>query len=282
MQRAIVAARFGLELKVAIASGCFILGTSEIKLEIPVAGNAGGARPVPGGLRRHQRRRLRFARDLLSAGRDEQRTRAGDHRRAAWLHPNRPNNSLKPANSMRFPFALTAKIAGHIVKHKLRKTPKFAMVLQLEPLHTCNLTCTGCGRIREYSTSLKDMVPLEECLAAADGMRRADGLHLRRRTADLSEDRGTDRRPAATGPHRLCLHQRHVHAQKDEGLSRRHLFAGSRAEAEEIARPEIDFRKGRRNHPQGRRRGAPKTGHPPDANGCIGTSTWTAWNSRTT
>jgi hopanoid biosynthesis associated radical SAM protein HpnH len=68
---------------------------------------------------------------------------------------------------MRFPFALSAKIAGHIIKHKLRQTPKFAMVLQLEPLHTCNLTCTGCGRIREYSTSLKDMVPLDKCLAAA-------------------------------------------------------------------------------------------------------------------
>jgi hopanoid biosynthesis associated radical SAM protein HpnH len=68
---------------------------------------------------------------------------------------------------MRFPFALTKKIASHIIKHKLRKTPKFAMVLQLEPLHTCNLTCTGCGRIREYSTSLKDMVPLERCLGAA-------------------------------------------------------------------------------------------------------------------
>ena len=69
---------------------------------------------------------------------------------------------------MRFPLALTAKIAGHIIKHKLRRTPKFAMVLQLEPLHTCNLTCTGCGRIREYSTSLKDMVPLEKCLAVAE------------------------------------------------------------------------------------------------------------------
>jgi hopanoid biosynthesis associated radical SAM protein HpnH len=68
---------------------------------------------------------------------------------------------------MRFPLALTAKIAGHIIKHKLARTPRFAMVLQLEPLHTCNLTCTGCGRIREYSTSLKDMVPLERCLQAA-------------------------------------------------------------------------------------------------------------------
>src|SRR4051812_11709846 len=68
---------------------------------------------------------------------------------------------------MRFPLALTAKIARHIIKHKLRKSPKFAMVLQLEPLHTCNLTCTGCGRIREYSTSLKDVMSLEDCLSAA-------------------------------------------------------------------------------------------------------------------
>jgi hopanoid biosynthesis associated radical SAM protein HpnH len=68
---------------------------------------------------------------------------------------------------MRFPLALTAKIAAYIVKHKMRRTPKFAVVLQLEPLHTCNLTCTSCGRIREYSTSLKDVMSLEDCLGAA-------------------------------------------------------------------------------------------------------------------
>jgi MoaA/NifB/PqqE/SkfB family radical SAM enzyme len=62
---------------------------------------------------------------------------------------------------------LTVKIARHINKHKLARTPRFAMVLQLEPLHTCNLTCTGCGRIREYSTSLKDMMSLEDCLGSA-------------------------------------------------------------------------------------------------------------------
>ncbi len=68
---------------------------------------------------------------------------------------------------MRFPLPLTVKIARHIIKHKLRRTPRFALVLQLEPLHTCNLTCTGCGRIREYSTSLKDMMSLEDCLESA-------------------------------------------------------------------------------------------------------------------
>ena len=69
---------------------------------------------------------------------------------------------------MRFPLALTVKIARHIIKHKILRTPRFALVLQLEPLHTCNLTCTGCGRIREYSTSLKDMMSLEDCLASAE------------------------------------------------------------------------------------------------------------------
>src|SRR5882724_11327803 len=69
---------------------------------------------------------------------------------------------------MRFPLALTSKIAAYIITNKLRRTPKFATVLQLEPLHTCNLTCTGCGRIREYSTSLKDIMSLEDCLGAAE------------------------------------------------------------------------------------------------------------------
>src|SRR5947209_75305 len=68
---------------------------------------------------------------------------------------------------MRIPLALTAKFVRHIIKHKVRRTPKFALVLQLEPLHTCNLTCTSCGRIREYSTHLKDMMSLEDCLASA-------------------------------------------------------------------------------------------------------------------
>src|SRR5947199_10665067 len=69
---------------------------------------------------------------------------------------------------MRFPLALTAKIAAYIIKHKIKRTEKFATVLQLEPLHTCNLSCTGCGRIREYSTSIKDVMSLDDCLMAAE------------------------------------------------------------------------------------------------------------------
>ena len=87
------------------------------------------------------------------------------HKRVGLLTPRGPVGKILAF--MRFPLPLTAKIAAYVIGHKLRGTKKFATVLQLEPLHTCNLTCTGCGRIREYSTSLKDMMSLEDCLAAA-------------------------------------------------------------------------------------------------------------------
>jgi hopanoid biosynthesis associated radical SAM protein HpnH len=106
---------------------------------------------------------------------------------------------------MRFPLSMTAGMAGYIFKNKMRPRPewqrdaapasdaanpfrilamktsddaqrqphpmirkRFPIVLMLEPLHACNLTCTGCGRIREYESTITQRVPLEECLAAVD------------------------------------------------------------------------------------------------------------------
>ena len=48
----------------------------------------------------------------------------------------------------------------------LRK--RFPLVLMLEPLHACNLTCTGCGRIREYEDTITTKLSLQQCLAAID------------------------------------------------------------------------------------------------------------------
>ncbi|MGE3809432.1 MAG: adenosyl-hopene transferase HpnH [Gemmataceae bacterium] len=69
---------------------------------------------------------------------------------------------------MRFPLSLTMSMAGHIAKHKIQRTPRFPLVLMLEPLHACNLTCTGCGRIREYSSTIKDKLSVAECLESVD------------------------------------------------------------------------------------------------------------------
>ena len=37
---------------------------------------------------------------------------------------------------------------------------RFPLVMMLEPLHACNLTCTGCGRIREYGSCSKIEISL--------------------------------------------------------------------------------------------------------------------------
>jgi hopanoid biosynthesis associated radical SAM protein HpnH len=69
---------------------------------------------------------------------------------------------------MRFPLSLTSTMATYLLKKKLSGEPRFPLVLMLEPLHACNLTCTGCGRIREYANTIKDKLTVEECLAAVD------------------------------------------------------------------------------------------------------------------
>jgi hopanoid biosynthesis associated radical SAM protein HpnH len=69
---------------------------------------------------------------------------------------------------MRFPLSLTTSMAGYMVKKKLARARRFPLVLMLEPLHACNLTCTGCGRIREYSQTIKEKLSVRECLGAVD------------------------------------------------------------------------------------------------------------------
>ncbi len=59
-------------------------------------------------------------------------------------------------------------MAKYIIRQKARGVKRFPLVMMLEPLHACNLTCTGCGRIREYEDTLKEVVPVEKCLAAAE------------------------------------------------------------------------------------------------------------------
>jgi hopanoid biosynthesis associated radical SAM protein HpnH len=106
---------------------------------------------------------------------------------------------------MRVPFSQVAEMATYIAKNKMRPRPewqqnlaasdaanpfkivhtqipavrserkphpminkRFPLVMMLEPLHACNLTCTGCGRIREYESSIRERLSLEQCLKAVD------------------------------------------------------------------------------------------------------------------
>lgn len=69
---------------------------------------------------------------------------------------------------MRFPLSLTASLSKYIAGKRLRRAEKFPLVMMLEPLHACNLTCTGCGRIREYKSTIDESLTVEQCLAALE------------------------------------------------------------------------------------------------------------------
>ncbi len=56
---------------------------------------------------------------------------------------------------------------GHRTPHPMIKK-RFPLVLMLEPLHACNLTCTGCGRIREYASTITQRLSVEQCLHAVE------------------------------------------------------------------------------------------------------------------
>lgn len=69
---------------------------------------------------------------------------------------------------MRFPISLYTSMTRYFLKNKLSGNDRFPLVLMLEPTHRCNLTCSGCGRIREYHDTLQQEMTLEECLQAVE------------------------------------------------------------------------------------------------------------------
>src|SRR6058998_741059 len=69
---------------------------------------------------------------------------------------------------MRFPLSLTANMSSYIAGKRIRRVEKFPLVMMLEPLHACNLTCTGCGRIREYADTIKEKLTVQQCLTALE------------------------------------------------------------------------------------------------------------------
>lgn len=69
---------------------------------------------------------------------------------------------------MRFPWRLNYDLTKYIIVNRMRGIDKYPLVLMLEPTHLCNLACSGCGRIREYAETIREMMSLEECLKSVD------------------------------------------------------------------------------------------------------------------
>lgn len=66
------------------------------------------------------------------------------------------------------PLRLSLKLAWYLLKQKVKGRRYFPLTMILEPLEKCNLTCTGCGRIREYEPVLDRLMTVKEALRAVE------------------------------------------------------------------------------------------------------------------
>jgi len=69
---------------------------------------------------------------------------------------------------MGVPLLQKASIAKYITGHKLRRDRRFPLVLMLEPLFRCNLSCIGCGKTRYPEEILDLRLGPQECFDAAE------------------------------------------------------------------------------------------------------------------
>ncbi|HTT76000.1 MAG TPA: adenosyl-hopene transferase HpnH [Candidatus Binataceae bacterium] len=69
---------------------------------------------------------------------------------------------------MRVPLRQMLDLARYMRQKKRAGEKYFPIVLMLEPLHACNLACVGCGRIVEYKDTIRDQMPLDDALGAAE------------------------------------------------------------------------------------------------------------------
>ncbi len=69
---------------------------------------------------------------------------------------------------MGVPFVQRYRVARYVIGQKVRGNPRYPLVLMLEPLFRCNLSCAGCGKISYPEEILSRRLSLNECLAASD------------------------------------------------------------------------------------------------------------------
>ena len=69
---------------------------------------------------------------------------------------------------MGIPLLQKIKVAKYILQQKIKGNKKYPLVLMLEPLFRCNLTCAGCGKIDYPDEILNQRMSLKDCLDAVD------------------------------------------------------------------------------------------------------------------
>ncbi|EHK80266.1 adenosyl-hopene transferase HpnH [Saccharomonospora azurea] len=69
---------------------------------------------------------------------------------------------------MSMPLHQSLRIARYLLGQKLKRRSKFPLIVELEPLFACNLSCPGCGKIQHPADELKRRMPVEQAVSAIE------------------------------------------------------------------------------------------------------------------
>ncbi len=69
---------------------------------------------------------------------------------------------------MPVPVAQMYTVVSYLLRQRFAGASRYPLVLMLEPLYRCNLSCAGCGKIQYPSNILKRQLSVDECMAAVD------------------------------------------------------------------------------------------------------------------
>jgi hopanoid biosynthesis associated radical SAM protein HpnH len=69
------------------------------------------------------------------------------------------------------PFRQAVRVGAYIAKNKITGRTHYPLIVELEPLFACNLSCPGCGKIQYPTDILRKRVSVDEALAAMEECR---------------------------------------------------------------------------------------------------------------
>ncbi len=69
---------------------------------------------------------------------------------------------------MGVPLLQQYRVGRYILAQKIKRVAQYPLVLMLEPLFRCNLTCAGCGKIDYPEETLDKRLSFEQCMDAID------------------------------------------------------------------------------------------------------------------
>src|SRR2546422_11332936 len=60
------------------------------------------------------------------------------------------------------------RMGWYLMRQRLAKREKFPLIVELEPLFQCNLSCSGCGKIQHPEHVLRRRMPVADAVAAIE------------------------------------------------------------------------------------------------------------------